>query len=167
MNISIILLEGGQGMETVIHNEILHFTRVVESKNGGPIDLEELLSKVTCNVISTVLFGSRFEYDDKELEGVQFSRFLGLNIRARTVPYLKVCLTHRFTAGTSQAPLIVSSPPFAGYWTADHLGCLASHCEDLWFLCNVDQFFSKGVHFSLCSFTSIAACQTWPKPQFF
>ena len=87
-------------METVIHNEISHFNRVVESKNGGPIYLEVILSKVTCNVISTVLFGSRFEYDDKKLEGVQFSRFFGLTIRARTVPFVKVCSTHSFTAET-------------------------------------------------------------------
>ena len=97
-------------METVIHNEISHFTQVVEAKNGSSMDLEEILSKVTCNVISTVLFGSRFEYDDKELEGVQFSRFFGLTIRARTVPFVKVCSTHRFTAETCQAPLNSQQP---------------------------------------------------------
>ena len=77
-------------MDAAIHNELSHFIMALQCEEGKPLDLAELLPKATCNVITTVLFRQRFEYDDDEMDSVQFANFLAMNLKARVVPFITV-----------------------------------------------------------------------------
>ncbi|XP_064633681.1 cytochrome P450 2F3-like [Lineus longissimus] len=56
---------GKNGMEEKILDEIGHFLQEVEHRQGAPFDIRDLLSASVSNVISCVVFGHRFKYDDK------------------------------------------------------------------------------------------------------
>ena len=46
-----------------IHQYLSHF---IEPNEGKPIDISHSLSQGTCNVMSQLLYGRRFEYDDEK-----------------------------------------------------------------------------------------------------
>ena len=79
-------------MDKAIHNELSHFITALHLEEGKPLDLADLLPKATCNVITTVLFRQRFDYDDDEMDSVQFANFLAMNIKARVVPFITVSI---------------------------------------------------------------------------
>jgi cytochrome P450 family 2 subfamily U polypeptide 1 len=56
---------GKNGMEEKILEEIGHFVQELEHRQGAPYDVRDLLSASVSNVISCVVFGHRFRYDDK------------------------------------------------------------------------------------------------------
>ena len=86
-------------MDAAIHNELSHFIMALQCEEGKPLDLAELLPKATCNVITTVLFRQRFDYDDDENDSVQFANFLAMNLKARVVPFITV--SYIFSQGYS------------------------------------------------------------------
>ena len=45
------------------HQYLSHF---IEHNEGKPIDISHSLSQGTCNVMSQLLYGRRFEYDDEK-----------------------------------------------------------------------------------------------------
>lgn len=77
-------------MDTAISDEISHFVEEVEAADGAPIDLIELLPKVTANIVTMMLLGTRFDYSDRRLLDLQFGKFAGLNMKSRFVPLIKV-----------------------------------------------------------------------------
>ena len=46
-----------------IHQYLSHF---IEPNEGKPIDISHSLSQGTCNVMSQLLYGRRFDYDDEK-----------------------------------------------------------------------------------------------------
>lgn len=55
-----------QAMENHIHEELSHLLREVEARKGGRVVPTDVLTPSTSNVISALVFGRRFEYDDPE-----------------------------------------------------------------------------------------------------
>ena len=41
----------------------------IESQRGEAFDPAQMVSKAVCNIISSLIYGSRFEYDDKVFQG--------------------------------------------------------------------------------------------------
>lgn len=55
-----------QAMENHIHEELSYLLREVEARKGGRLVPTDVLTPSTSNVISALVFGRRFEYDDPE-----------------------------------------------------------------------------------------------------
>ncbi len=50
--------------ENGILEEVEAFVDEIASKNGRPVDLQELITSAICNVICRLVYGQRFEYSD-------------------------------------------------------------------------------------------------------
>ncbi|CAH1778967.1 unnamed protein product, partial [Owenia fusiformis] len=59
---------GKNRMEAVIQSELDYFVTEISRHNGDPFDPTDLVSNVTANIISYLVFGHRFEYDDAEFQ---------------------------------------------------------------------------------------------------
>ncbi|KAK6189758.1 hypothetical protein SNE40_001754 [Patella caerulea] len=59
-------------LEDKIHEEIEYFVDVIRQENGSNFDMCRLSQKGVCNIISSMVYGKRFEYDDPV-----FNVFLG------------------------------------------------------------------------------------------
>ncbi|XP_075043103.1 cytochrome P450 2F2-like isoform X2 [Mixophyes fleayi] len=59
---------GKRGIEERIKEEIEVLTDMLRERNGSPIDLKFHLRRSVSNVICSVLFGKRFDYQDKEFQ---------------------------------------------------------------------------------------------------
>ena len=55
---------GGRPMESRIQQETEHMVGILTDVCGRPYNIEPLLKKAVSNVISVLLFGERWEYDD-------------------------------------------------------------------------------------------------------
>uniref|UniRef100_A0A8C0ZMH9 Uncharacterized protein n=1 Tax=Castor canadensis TaxID=51338 RepID=A0A8C0ZMH9_CASCN len=65
-----VLRNMGMGRKTVeeqIQEEALCLVDAIKKTNGSPCDPSFLLACVPCNVISSIIFQNRFDYDDKKL----------------------------------------------------------------------------------------------------
>ncbi|KAK6189777.1 hypothetical protein SNE40_001771 [Patella caerulea] len=51
-------------LEDKIHEEIEHFVEVIRQENGRHFDMCRLSQKGVSNIISSMIYGKRFEYDD-------------------------------------------------------------------------------------------------------
>ncbi|RUS76655.1 hypothetical protein EGW08_015585 [Elysia chlorotica] len=51
-------------MEGSIQEEVTELLKVIEKVKDAPVDLKPWLMKATSNIISTIVFGSRFDYED-------------------------------------------------------------------------------------------------------
>ena len=51
---------------TLIHKI---FMQEIENQRGEAFDPAQMVSKAVCNIISALIYGSRFEYDDKVFQG--------------------------------------------------------------------------------------------------
>ncbi|KAK3788776.1 hypothetical protein RRG08_029224 [Elysia crispata] len=59
---------GRRSMEESIQEEITEVLKVIEQVKDSSMDLKPLLMKATSNVISHMVFGSRFDFDDSKFE---------------------------------------------------------------------------------------------------
>ncbi|CAK8674850.1 unnamed protein product [Clavelina lepadiformis] len=66
---------GKKSMEEYVATEASYFNEAVRSENGKGFDISTLLHKAISNNICSVIFGKRYEYDDKEFE-VILNRFV-------------------------------------------------------------------------------------------
>ena len=55
---------GGRPMEVRIQEESQHMMAVLQDACGRPYNVEPLIKKAVSNIISVLLFGVRWEYDD-------------------------------------------------------------------------------------------------------
>ncbi|KAM4641738.1 cytochrome P450 2F2-like [Discoglossus pictus] len=59
---------GKRRIEEQIKEEAQYLVNVLKEKNGSPIDLTLYVSRSVSNVICSVIFGSRFDYSDKDFQ---------------------------------------------------------------------------------------------------
>ncbi|XP_060528418.1 cytochrome P450 18a1 [Cylas formicarius] len=91
-------------METRIANEVEDFLKVLNAKNGQPVDLNPILAVSISNVICGVLMSTKFSHDDQrftqlmELIEEGFKLFGSLEA-ALFIPILKYLPGHRETLG--------------------------------------------------------------------
>jgi hypothetical protein len=52
--------------ESTIADEAKRFVSVVEKEQGSPVCINGLINKAAANVICSIVFGKRFEYDDEK-----------------------------------------------------------------------------------------------------
>ncbi|NP_001268294.1 cytochrome P450 2A9 [Mesocricetus auratus] len=57
---------GKRGVEERIQEEAAYLIKMLRSTRGAPIDPNDYLSQTVSNVISSVVFGDAFDYEDKE-----------------------------------------------------------------------------------------------------
>ncbi|XP_068100636.1 cytochrome P450 2K1-like [Hyperolius riggenbachi] len=65
------LRDFGMGKKTVearIQDELIYLIEHFKSHNGKPFDTSIIMSSAICNVISSIIFGKRFEYDNAEFK---------------------------------------------------------------------------------------------------
>jgi hypothetical protein len=55
---------GKRFMESTIADEVKRFVSVVAKERGSPVCIYGLINKAAANVIWSIVFGKRFEYDD-------------------------------------------------------------------------------------------------------
>ncbi|KAM9305499.1 cytochrome P450 2K4-like [Gastrophryne carolinensis] len=63
----VTLRDFGMGKKTIegtIHNELIPLVEYVKSQNGKPFDTNTILTSAVSNVICSIIFGKRFEFDD-------------------------------------------------------------------------------------------------------
>ena len=65
---------GKLSLEVRIQEEIAHLLKCIESKGGEPFDPSDILTNSVSNIICSIVFGQRFDYEDQ-----QFHRILKLN----------------------------------------------------------------------------------------
>ena len=70
---------GKHRLEYKIQEEIDYFSAELERQKGKPLDITFLMNNAISNVICNIVFGKRFEYDDKEF--LQIIRFLNETVR--------------------------------------------------------------------------------------
>ncbi|CAC5412583.1 CYP2J [Mytilus coruscus] len=56
---------GKRNMESKILEEVAFFMEVLESKKGSPVNIETNIREAVSNIICSIVFGKRFNYDDK------------------------------------------------------------------------------------------------------
>ncbi|CAH7378728.1 cytochrome P450 2A9 [Phodopus roborovskii] len=66
---------GKRSVEERIHEEAACLVKMLQSTRGAPIDPTFYLSKTVSNVISSIVFGDRFDYEDKEF--LELLRMMG------------------------------------------------------------------------------------------
>lgn len=81
---------GGRGIEPMILQEASHLHRALHDTRCEPFDIHDLLTQATCNVITTVTIGSRYDYSDERLENIQLTEYVGLTLLTQAIPVLKV-----------------------------------------------------------------------------
>ncbi|XP_048846354.1 cytochrome P450 2K1-like isoform X1 [Brienomyrus brachyistius] len=59
---------GKRGSEEKIVEEIHYLTEVFENFKGSPFDNTEELMHTTCNIISSIIYGDRFDYEDPHFQ---------------------------------------------------------------------------------------------------
>ncbi|XP_048847068.1 cytochrome P450 2K1-like isoform X2 [Brienomyrus brachyistius] len=59
---------GKRGSEEKIIEEIHYMSEVFENFKGKPFDASEAVNQLISNIISSIVYGSRFEYDDPEFQ---------------------------------------------------------------------------------------------------
>ncbi|XP_069500542.1 cytochrome P450 2F2-like [Ambystoma mexicanum] len=59
---------GKRSMEERIQEEVQYLIKFFRSKKAAPIDPEFCMSRSVFNIISSTVFGERFDYEDKEIE---------------------------------------------------------------------------------------------------
>ncbi|XP_068102882.1 cytochrome P450 2K4-like [Hyperolius riggenbachi] len=59
---------GKKMMEARIQDELTYLIEHFKSHNGKPFHIEIIMSNALCNVISSIIFGKRFEYNNPEFE---------------------------------------------------------------------------------------------------
>ena len=64
---------GKRSLEVRIQEEIAHLLKCIESKGGEPFDPSVILTNSVSNIICSIVFGQRFDYEDQ-----QFHRILKL-----------------------------------------------------------------------------------------
>ena len=64
---------GKLSLEVRIQDEIAHLLKCIESKDGEPFDPSVILTNSVSNIICSIVFGQRFDYEDQ-----QFHRILKL-----------------------------------------------------------------------------------------
>ena len=77
-------------MESIVCDEISHFLSELELRETQPFDVDKLLAQAISNTMTTVIFGTRFDYSDDRLEEMQFSEYAQLRIQATFLPIIKV-----------------------------------------------------------------------------
>ncbi|XP_048846357.1 cytochrome P450 2K1-like [Brienomyrus brachyistius] len=92
---------GKRGVEEKIIEEIHYMTEVFANVKGKPFDTNEALNHSVSNIISSIVYGNRFEYDDPEFQKMVYlakkrNNLIGApginlyNIFPRLRPWLKV-----------------------------------------------------------------------------
>ncbi|CAC5412582.1 CYP2J [Mytilus coruscus] len=83
---------GKRNMGSKILEEVAFFMEVLESKKGSPVNIETNIREAVSNIICSIVFGKRFNYDDKifqklikDLEDVFSNPFLPM---VNWIPYL-------------------------------------------------------------------------------
>ena len=85
---------GKLSLEGRIQEETSIFIEELNKLNGQPTDLQVLTANVISNVICSIVFGKRFEYDDQEFnQNINdlnaFFRTLSTASLAKDIPILK------------------------------------------------------------------------------
>ena len=60
-------------MESSIANEAKRFVSVVAKERGNPVCINGLINKAVANVICSIIFGKRFEYDNEKFHNFVFA----------------------------------------------------------------------------------------------
>jgi hypothetical protein len=60
-------------MESILADEAKRFVSVVANERGSPVCINGLINKAVANVICSIVFGKRFEYDDKKFHNFAFA----------------------------------------------------------------------------------------------
>ncbi|GFO09364.1 cytochrome p450 2j6 [Plakobranchus ocellatus] len=59
---------GKKSLEEKIYEEVTELLRVIDQSKGKPVDLKPTLMQVTSNVVSSIIFGSRFDFEDPKFK---------------------------------------------------------------------------------------------------
>ena len=59
---------GKKSLEDTVTEEIGYLTDVLASENGQPCSVDVIMNKSVSNIICSIIFGKRFEYDDQDFE---------------------------------------------------------------------------------------------------
>ncbi|XP_047133274.2 LOW QUALITY PROTEIN: steroid 17-alpha-hydroxylase/17,20 lyase isoform X1 [Hydra vulgaris] len=65
-----IYAEGLVGMEKKAADEYSHLNKKLQTMNGKPVSLQNMIELGTLNIICTILFNHRYEEDDKEFQDI-------------------------------------------------------------------------------------------------
>lgn len=83
---------GSKGIEHVIQDELKYFLQVVERTKGSPVDIKEQLTQTVSNIITTVIFGERFDYSAEQLANLQITEFRDIFEKTKFIPAIRVSL---------------------------------------------------------------------------
>lgn len=83
-------MAGKKGIEPVITEELHYFLAELSDTNGQHFDPKNILMQGISNVITNVIFGSRFDYSDEKLANLQFQNFVAAGFKVRSMPLIMV-----------------------------------------------------------------------------
>ncbi|XP_020042941.2 cytochrome P450 2C3-like isoform X1 [Castor canadensis] len=87
-----VLRNLGMGKKTIedrIQEEALCLVDALKKTNGSPCDPSFLLACVPCNIISSIIFQNRFDYDDKKFH--RLIAYIHENARIVSTPWIQLC----------------------------------------------------------------------------
>ena len=90
---TLFIFKGRKGIEPVITDELGYFLAAIQNTDGGPFDPQDLITQGVSNIITRVVFGDRFEYSDEKLSNLQFQNYIGILVKTRSLPLLRVSMT--------------------------------------------------------------------------
>lgn len=79
-------------MEECITAELVFLIDELGSKDSYPFNIQDLLTQSVSNVITKVVFGSRFDYTAEQLANLQFDEFFEKNRLYQGFKILRVSL---------------------------------------------------------------------------
>jgi len=77
-------------MESIIQDEMKFFFQAIEKLKGQPVDIRDQLTQTISNILTYVVFGSRFDYSDEQLENLQITDFRDIFEKTKYVPFVRV-----------------------------------------------------------------------------
>ncbi|XP_067945567.1 cytochrome P450 2B19-like [Watersipora subatra] len=76
-------------LESIIQDELKHFLHVLEEKKGKPFDIKEQLTQTVSNVITSIIFGNRFDYSPEQLSNLQITEFRDVYEKTKFMPAIR------------------------------------------------------------------------------
>ena len=84
------LLAGSSGIEVIIQDELKHFLHVLEQTKGKAVDIKHQLTQTVSNVITSLIFGNRFDYSEDQLANLQITEFRDVFEKTKFIPFIRV-----------------------------------------------------------------------------
>ena len=73
------------------------FMEVLKNTNEKPFDIKEQLTMSVNNIITSIVFGTRFNYSDEHLANLQITEFRDIFEKTKYMPILRVSCVDRLS----------------------------------------------------------------------